>query len=165
MTEQNVQTVSQKAQQLAGKYLSFTLASQEYALGALEVAEIIGLQDITTVPRAPSFIKGVINLRGKVIPVLDLRLKLGLPEEKYTSLAAIIITRNAEADVGLLVDAVSDVLEIAGEEIEEVPSFSSQIDTSYILALAKTNDRVTILLDLAGIIKTTGLSIDQTSPQ
>ena len=164
MTEQQTQTILQDSQQLAGKHLSFRLADQEYALQILKVREIIGMQDITIVPKTPKHVKGVINLRGKVIPVIDLRLKLHLPEAQYTEATAIIITQTADGQVGILVDAVSEVLEIPAEDIEEAPSFGSQVDTSFVLGLAKTQGRVTILLDLTRIITANDLSATGFSP-
>ncbi|NIA06180.1 MAG: chemotaxis protein CheW [Actinobacteria bacterium] len=161
MTEQQTQTISPRAQQLTGKYLSFSLAGQEYAVQALKVREIIGMQDITTVPCTPDYVKGVINLRGRVIPVLDLRLKMGLPEHEHTRSTAIIITGTEDTETGVLVDAVSDVLEVSGSDVEDPPSFGKGIDNSYILGLAKTDGQVTILLELDGMIAAVGLSTDR----
>ncbi len=164
MTEQQIQTISEDLQQLAGKHLSFRLAEQEYALQILKVREIIGMQDITSVPRTPAYVRGVINLRGKVIPVIDLRLKLGLPETEYTESAAIIITQTEDGEVGILVDAVSEVLEVSAIDIEDTPSFGNEVDTSFILGLAKTQGRVTILLDLTRIITAADFSAANSSP-
>lgn len=152
MTMTKQQTISKRDEQLSGKYLSFSLAEQEYAVEALKVREIIGMQDITSVPRSPGYVKGVINLRGRVIPVMDLRLKLGLPEHEHTRSTAIIITGTEGAEVGVLVDAVSDVMEVSSSDVEDPPAFVKGIDSGSILGLAKTDGRVTILLELDGMI-------------
>lgn len=159
MTEQ--QTISKRDEQLGGKYLSFSMAEQEYAVEALKVREIIGMQDITSVPRSPEHIKGVINLRGRVIPVMDLRLRLGLPEQEHSRSTAIIITGGEETEVGVLVDSVSDVMEISGSDVEDPPAFVKGIDSSSILGLAKTEGRVTILLELDGMISVDSAYTDQ----
>jgi len=161
MTEQQTQTMSSRAEQLGGKYLSFSLAGQEYAIEALKVREIIGMQDITAVPRTPRYIKGVINLRGRVIPVMDLRLKLDLPEHEHTRSTAIIITGTEDTEIGILVDSVSDVLEVSGSEVDDPPSFVNGIDSSCILGLAKTNGQVTILLELDGMITAASSSAEK----
>ena len=124
-----------------GKYLTFTLAKEEYGIGILKVKEIIGMMTITTVPRTPGFAKGVINLRGKVIPVVDLRAKFGMKEMGYTERTSIIVVeiRGASGPVliGIVVDAVSEVLNIKGTDIEDTPTFGTKLDTEYILGMAK----------------------------
>lgn len=165
MAEQQIQVAPQRVDQLAGKYLSFSLAEQEYGLEISKVREIIGMQEITAIPRTPDYVRGVINLRGKVIPVLNLWMKLGFSADEQTQAGAIIITQIEDVEIGVLVDAVSEVLEVAAVDIEETPSFGAQIDTSFILALAKTDGRVTILLDLAKIITAAEFSSDESSVQ
>jgi purine-binding chemotaxis protein CheW len=139
-----------------GKYLTFTLGREEYGIGILNVKEIIGMMPITCVPRTPEFVKGVINLRGKVIPVIDLRLRFRMGEIPYTDHTCIIVveTDNDMGTVlmGIVVDSVSEVLNIAEEEIEETPDFGTDLDTDYILGLAKTQGRVTILLDIDKVL-------------
>ncbi|MBI4774341.1 MAG: chemotaxis protein CheW [Deltaproteobacteria bacterium] len=136
---------------IEGKYLTFKLDSQEYGLGILSVKEIIGVMPITTIPKTPSFVKGVINLRGKVIPVLDLRLKFGLAELGYNERTCIIVIeingRSGTIHSGIIVDSVSDVLSIKAEDTEEAPMFGVGIDTSYILSMAKVDGGVKIMLD------------------
>jgi purine-binding chemotaxis protein CheW len=139
-----------------GKYLTFSLAGEEYGIGILKIKEIIGMMPITTVPRTPSYVKGVINLRGKVIPVADLRLKFGMEEIGYTERTCIIVveTRN-QADsvlIGIVVDSVSEVLNIKGAEIEETPAFGDRLNTDYILGMAKMNGGVKILLDIDKVL-------------
>ena len=144
--------VSDKQVSREGKYLTFLLAGEEYGIGILKVKEIIGLMTITPVPQTPEHIKGVINLRGKVIPVVDLRLKFGMEGVESTERTCIIVTEIATGGnkifMGLVVDSVSEVLNIKMAEIEDTPNFGSQLDTAYILGMAKIGQSVKILLDI-----------------
>ena len=137
---------------LAGKYLTFALGEEEYGLTVLRVREIIKLMDITVVPQVPPHVKGVINLRGKVIPVVDLRLKFGFAEMDYTERTSIVVVQvtmgGAPALMGIVVDAVSEVLNISAEEIEETPDFGESVRTDYIQAVAKVKGTVKLLLAL-----------------
>jgi purine-binding chemotaxis protein CheW len=139
-----------------GKYLTFSLAGEEYGIGILKIKEIIGMMPITTVPRTPSFVKGVINLRGKVIPVVDLRLKFGMEEMGYTERTCIIVVEirgeRGSVLIGIVVDSVSEVLNIKGADIEETPTFGARLDTDYILGMAKMNGGVKILLDIDKVL-------------
>src|SRR5205085_292354 len=108
-----------------------------YGLEILKVQEIIGLLPITRVPRTPPFVRGVINLRGKVIPVTDLRLKFGMPESEATAETCIVIVRAAGVEVGLVVDRVSEVLDIGADQIDAAPAFGPEVDTQYLLGIAK----------------------------
>ena len=139
-----------------GKYLTFSLAGEEYGIGILKVKEIIGMMPITTVPRTPGFLKGVINLRGKVIPVVDLRLKFGMKEMSYTERTCIIVAEmqggSGNIQMGIVVDSVSEVLNIKGMDVEETPAFGAKLDTDYILGMAKMNDGVKILLDIDKVL-------------
>jgi purine-binding chemotaxis protein CheW len=139
-----------------GKYLTFSLAGEEYGIGILKVKEIIGMMPITTVPRTPAFVKGVINLRGKVIPVVDLRLKFGMQEIGYTERTCIIVveirSQTGSVLIGIVVDSVSEVLNIKGSEIEETPTFGARLDTDYILGMAKMSGGVKILLDIDRVL-------------
>jgi purine-binding chemotaxis protein CheW len=136
----------------AGKYLTFVLANESYGLEILKVREIIGLMSITAVPRTPNFVKGVINLRGKVIPVVDLRLKFGMAEAQHTEETCIIVVQVGSIEMGILVDKVSEVLNIQGQDIEDAPSFGTEVNTDFILGMGKTNGKVTILLDIAKVL-------------
>jgi purine-binding chemotaxis protein CheW len=140
-----------------GKYLTFSLAGEEYGIGILKVKEIIGMMPITMVPRTPPFVKGVINLRGKVIPVVDLRLKFGMEEMGYSERTCIIVVeitgQGGSVLIGIVVDAVSEVLNIKGGDIEETPAFGAKLDTEYILGMAKMNGGVKILLDIDRVLK------------
>lgn len=144
--------------QLAGKYLTFALGQEEYGLPVLRVREIIKMMDITVVPQVPAYVKGVINLRGKVIPVIDLRAKFGFSEIDYTDRTSIIVVQVAASGapvlMGLVVDAVSEVLNIAPEEIEQTPDFGDSIGTDYMKGVAKVKNTVKILLDLDRIFAT-----------
>jgi purine-binding chemotaxis protein CheW len=139
-----------------GKYLTFSLAKEEYGIGILRVKEIIGMMPITTIPRVPGFVKGVINLRGKVIPVMDLRMKFGMEEIGYTERTCIIVVEIAGQTgsvlVGIVVDAVSEVLNIKGNDIEDTPTFGEKLNTDYILGMAKISGGVKILLDINEVL-------------
>jgi purine-binding chemotaxis protein CheW len=139
-----------------GKFLTFALAEEEYGIGILKVKEIIGMMPITSVPRTPAFVKGVINLRGKVIPVMDLRVKFGMASIDYTDRTCIIVveidTDDRTIQIGIVVDTVSEVLNIKQEEIEDAPSFGARLDTDYILGMAKIDSGVKILLDIDRVL-------------
>lgn len=139
-----------------GKYLTFTLADEEYGIGILKVREIIGMMPVTSVPQTPDFVKGVINLRGKVIPVIDLRLRFGMEPSDYTERTCIIVVEiQGEAGnilIGSVVDTVSEVLNIKGEDIEDTPAFGAKLDTDYILGMAKMEGGVKILLDIDQVL-------------
>jgi len=140
-----------------GKYLTFTLAEEEYGIGILKIKEIIGMMAITTVPQTPDFVKGVINLRGKVIPVVDLRLRFGMGEIDYTERTCIIVVeikgQSGVILIGIVVDSVSEVLNIKGEEIEDTPTFGTKLNTEYILGMAKMDGTVKILLDIDRVLR------------
>ncbi len=137
---------------LEGKYLTFSLAGEEYGIGILKVKEIIGMMPITMVPRTPDFVKGVINLRGKVIPVVDLRRKFSMQSMDYTERTCIIVVeisgQGGSILMGIVVDSVSEVLNIKRTEIEDAPVLGSALDTNYIRGMAKINKGVKILLDI-----------------
>ncbi len=139
-----------------GKYLTFSLKEEEYGIGILKVKEIIGMMPVTSVPRTPDFVKGVINLRGKVIPVVDLRLKFSMESIDYTDRTCIIVveidSNAATVLIGIVVDAVSEVLNINETEIEETPQFGTSLNTDYILGMAKMEGGVKILLDIDRVL-------------
>jgi purine-binding chemotaxis protein CheW len=155
MTEQEMAGAQQASRgaQLAGKYLTFALDDEEYGLEILKVREIMGVMDVTHVPQTMPFVLGVINLRGKVIPVLDLRLKFGLPyREPNERTCTIVVEVEGPAGnrllMGIVVDQVREVVAVRGEDIDLTPSFGVELDTNYILGLAKVEDKVKILLDI-----------------
>ena len=135
-----------------GKYLTFTQDEEEYGIGILKIREIIGMMAITSVPQTPEFFKGVINLRGKVIPVVDLRLRFGLNAIDYTERTCIIVVEiegnSGKITIGIVVDAVSEVLNIKGNDIEDTPTFGTKLNTDYILGMAKMEGGVKILLGI-----------------
>ena len=146
-----------------GKYLTFILAEEEYGVGILKIKEIIGMLPITSVPQTPDFVKGVINLRGKVIPVMDLRLRFGMMSIDYTERTCIIVVEiSGQAGtilVGIVVDAVSEVLNIKGDDIEKTPTFGTKLNTDYILGMAKMEGGVKILLDIDQVLSSDELSM------
>lgn len=148
---------------IEGKFLTFSLADEEYGIGILKVREIIGMMPIRTVPQTPSFVKGVINLRGKVIPVVDLRLKFGMQEIDYTPRTSIIVvdvqSPTALMQIGIVVDFVSEVVNIKAEEVEATPTFGARLDTDYILGLAKIGRGVKIILDIDRILADQSLDL------
>ncbi len=136
---------------LGGKYLTFKLAGEEYGLEILKVREIIKIMDITAVPQMPGFVKGVVNLRGKVIPVIDLRLRFGLAEAEHTEETCIIVV-NVNTEMGVIVDTVQEVLDIADQQIEPPPALGGNVDTHFILGMGKVGERVKILLDINRVL-------------
>lgn len=139
-----------------GKYLTFVLAGEEYGISILKIKEIIGMMPITTVPQTPGFVKGVINLRGKVIPVVDLRLRFGMEKIGYTERTCIVVVEitagSGKVMIGIVVDSVSEVLNIKGSDIEETPTFGTRLETDYILGMAKMQGGVKILLDIDRVL-------------
>lgn len=155
------EAIKEVGARLAGKYLTFRLADEEYGLEILKVQEIIQLQTITRVPRTPGYVRGVINLRGKVIPVVDLRLKFGLEGAEDTDRTCIIVVQIRQGDsvviMGIIIDEVREVLDIAGDNIEDAPDFGSQIDTEFILGMGKIGQSVKILLDIDRVLSSAEL--------
>ena len=147
---------SQIVDDRVGKYLAFHLGKEEFGIQVLKVREIIGIQDITAVPKTPAFLKGVINLRGKVIPVIDLRLRFGLEQAPYTQRTCIIVVQvvgeNGLTQIGVVVDGVSEVLNIAVQDLENTPDFGTGESIPYVLGMAKMKDGVKILLDIDAVL-------------
>jgi len=145
----------------AGKYLTFQLAQEEFGVRVVKVREIMGLQEITAVPQTPGHVKGVINLRGKVIPVIDLRLKFGLAAADYTQRTCIIVAQvQGESGLilmGVIVDAVSEVLNLTGSEIEDTPDFGNDTAGRFLLGMAKVKGKVKILLDIDQVLSSQDL--------
>lgn len=139
-----------------GKYLTFTLNNEEYGIGILKIREIIGMMPFTTIPQTPEFLKGVINLRGKWIPVIDLRLKFGMETMAYTDRTSIVVVeverQSGIVVIGIVVDAVSEVLDIKGGASEEIPALNTKLDRDYIHGLARMEGGVKILLDIDGVV-------------
>jgi len=154
----NVATVTDKE----GKYLTFALAQEEYGLEILKVREIIGYMEITAVPQTPHHVKGVINLRGQVIPVVDLRAKFGMDTTEVTEETCIIVVEIAQDNrtfqTGIVVDHVQEVLDIKGSDIEDAPQFGASVDTDFILGMGKIGESVKILLDIDKVLAGDNLS-------
>ncbi len=142
-----------------GKFLTFVLSEEEYGVEILKVREIMGIMEITPVPQTPDYMKGVINLRGRVIPIIDLRLKFTMPEVERTKETCIIVAEVGATQVGVIVDSVSEVTDIKGEDIEEAPSFGQGIDTNFIMGLGKTKKKIVILLDIEKVLTTEELKM------
>ena len=152
-------SASQKQDQRGGKYLTFGKGKEEFAIQVMRVREIMGIQEITAVPQTPAYVKGLLSLRDKVIPMVDLRLKFGLPELESTQRTCIIVAqieiaqienRSEKLMLGIMVDGVSEVLALPAADIEDTPDFGNGIETPYILGMAKIKSKVKILLDING---------------
>ena len=158
MTETATQTeqASKALLEKEGKYLTFALGPEEYGLEILKVREIIGYMEITAVPQTPGHVKGVINLRGQVIPVIDLRSKFGMETAEITEESCIIVVEisqsNRKFNTGIVVDHVQEVLDIKGQDIEDSPQFGGSVDTSFIMGMGKIGDTVKILLDIDKVL-------------
>ena len=164
VSTQNIQ-IDKAVQQKEGKYLTFALGPEEYGLEILKVREIIGYMEITAVPQTPHHVKGVINLRGQVIPVVDLRAKFGMDTTDVTDQTCIIVVEIAQGQrtfsTGMVVDRVQEVLDIAGEDIEEAPQFGAAVETDFILGMGKIGDTVKILLDIDKVLAGDDLALEE----
>lgn len=162
-TEKKINQALKGMTEKEGKYLTFTLDNEEYGIGIRKIKEIIGMMQVTTVPQTPDFVKGVINLRGKVIPVVDLRLRFGMEAIDYSERTCIIVVEiTAEGGtvmIGIVVDAVSEVMNIKGEDIEDTPTFGTKLNTDYILGMAKVEGGVKILLEIDKVLSNEELAL------
>ncbi len=147
---------------LAGKYLIFTLGSEEFGISVMQVKEIMKMQEITTVPRAPQYLQGVINLRGRIVPVVNLRRKFGLHDEPHSDHTCIVVVNPSEdgrgQSMGVIVDGVVEVLLLTRDDIEDRPDFGREATNPYVQGMAKSKGRVKILLDIARVLSPTELS-------
>jgi purine-binding chemotaxis protein CheW len=145
-----------------GKYLSFHVGPEEFAIGVLGVREIMGMQDVTAVPHTPAYVKGIINLRGKVVPVVDLRLKFGMPATEYTARTCIVVVDlpgdGGSVLMGVIVDSVSEVMNITAGEIEDAPDFGEEVSIPYLIGIAKSKGKVKLLLNIEKVLTTTELT-------
>jgi purine-binding chemotaxis protein CheW len=139
-----------------GKYLTFALGAEDFGLEILKVREIIGYIEVTAVPQTPAYVRGVINLRGQVIPVVDLRAKFDMNAEQTTTETCIIVVETKHGadkfNTGIVVDRVRDVLDITADQIEDAPVFDASVETSFVLGMAKVADSVKILLDINRVL-------------
>ena len=154
--------------ELEGKYLTFKLKQESYGIGIMTVQEIIGIMKVTRVPKAPPCIRGVVNLRGKVIPVVDLRSRFGMECQDDTERTCIIVLQVAAASgrliMGIIVDEVSEVMDVRREQIEPPPSFGTALDTSFLLGMGKIGEKVIMLLDVDRILTTGDLGSGALQP-
>src|SRR5512135_850410 len=179
MAEQTTVTMAKTGQETQGlkrvktlegkKFLTFLMANEKYGLEILKVREIIGIMDVTPVPTTPAFVRGVINLRGKVIPVVDLRLKFGMEAKEDTQRTCIIVVHLAregqEMIMGIIVDEVSEVLDIDQDQIEPPPSFGADIKTDFILGMGKVNQRVVTMLDIDRVLSEREIALVENSAE
>ncbi len=150
--EQKVNPNPQLGLDGAGQYLAFALGDEEYGIELLKVQEIKGYSPVTHIPNSPKHIKGVMNLRGTVIPIVDLRVRFGMTEIEYTKFNVIIVINVGSKIMGLLVDAVSDVLNVAPGDLRPAPDFGTRADTRFINGMVSTGDRIAVLLDITALL-------------
>ena len=143
----------------AREMLVFKLGSEEYGVDILKVQEIRGYEKVTPIPTAPAYLKGVVNLRGIIVPVIDLRLKFGMAEPKYDSFTVVIILRVAGRVIGIVVDGVSDVTQLAPADVKAAPQLGSLVDSSFLAGLATQGDRMILLLDIEKFLSSGELNL------
>jgi purine-binding chemotaxis protein CheW len=147
---------SGRMKELVGKYLTFSLEPEIYGLEILKIQEIIGMTELTQLPKAPEYLAGIMNLRGKIIPIVDLRVKFGFPNRNYTETSCIIIVTvqlpQGKIAVGVIVDTVLDVRALGENHIQSSPNYGSSIDTSFILGMAKVAEQVILLINIDQVL-------------
>lgn len=150
------EAISQSTVKQDGKYLTFRLMEELFGINVNAILQIIAIPTITPIPKTPTFVKGVINLRGKIIPVIDLRLRFSLAQADYDERTAIIIIKttmnNSDIFIGIIVDTVLEVMDITADQIEDRPAFGVKLDTEYILGMAKVKGKVVTLLDIENVL-------------
>lgn len=157
-------TEDQATQSVTEEFLTFTLGEEEYAIDILKVQEIRGYDSVTRIANTPDFIKGVINMRGVIVPVVDMRLKFHLGNATYDQFTVMIILNFGQRIVGMVVDSVSDVIALQPEEIRSAPDFGSSFDTQYLIGLANVGDRMAIVVDIEKLMSSQEMGlIDQIS--
>lgn len=142
-----------------GEYLTFTLGKEEYGIEILKVQEIRGYEAVTRIANAPEFIKGVVNLRGTIVPIVDMRIKFSLGEAEYNQFTVVIILNVAGRVVGMVVDSVSDVIQLTADQIRPAPDFSSAFDTKYITGLGTVDNRMLILVDIEKLMSASDMAL------
>ncbi len=143
----------------AQEYLTFTLGSEEYAIDILKVQEIRGYDAVTAIANTPSFIKGVINLRGTIVPIVDMRIKFGVGAAEYTPFTVVIILNVGGRVVGMVVDSVSDVISLGAEQVRPAPDFSSAVDTAYLRGLGTLDERMLIVMDIERLMLSADMAL------
>jgi len=149
----------------ANEFLTFTLGKEEYGIEILKVQEIRGYDAVTKIANAPEFIKGVVNLRGTIVPVVDMRIKFNLGNVEYNQFTVVIILNLAGRVVGMVVDSVSDVITLSAEQVKPAPDFSSSFDTKYILGLGTVDERMLILADIEKLMTGSDMALVDSSIQ
>ena len=150
---------AQAAGEATREVLVFVLGKEEYGVDILKVQEIRGYEKVTPIPSAPGYLKGIVNLRGVIVPVVDLRIKFGMPDPKYDSVTVMVILRIAGRVIGIVVDAVSDVVRLAPSEVKEAPQLGSVVDGSFLAGLATQDDRMILLLDIEKLLSSGDLNL------
>mgnify|MGYP002784754767 CR=1 FL=1 len=153
------QNAASEEDQIASEYLTFRLGEEEYAIDILKVQEIRGYEPPTSIAYAPPFIKGVINLRGIIVPIVDLRIKFGLGTVEYTPFTVVIILNVAHRVIGIVVDSVSDVTSLTGAQIRQAPDFAASFDTKYIIGLASIDERMLIVTDIERLMSSRDMEL------
>ncbi len=148
----NAQSTEKLAASATQQFLTFALGAEEYGVEILKIQEIKGFSAITPLPNAPPYVKGVMNLRGTIVPIVDLRKKFGMPEETYTAFTVIVVVQVQGQIMGFIVDAVSDVLTVSEVDIQPTPDLHGQVDTTFLNGLAKTGEKLVILLDIDKVL-------------
>ena len=143
----------------ANEFLTFTLGHEEYGVEILKVQEIRSYEAPTTIANAPPFLKGVVNLRGVIVPIIDMRIKFGLSNPEYNQFTVVIILNVARRVVGMVVDSVSDVLQLSGEQIREAPQFGASLDAEYITGLGTVEKRMLILIDIEKLMTSSDMAL------
>ena len=144
---------------LGGEFLTFTLGPEEYGIDILKVQEIRGYDAVTTIANTPEFIKGVINLRGIIVPIVDMRIKFNLDNVTYDQLTVVIILNLASRVVGMVVDGVSDVIALTPEQIKVAPQFGATLDTKYLMGLGTIDERMLILVDIEKLMNSSDMEL------
>ena len=166
----SLQTSSQMSPQTgsqmnSGEFLTFTLGHEEYGIDILKVQEIRGYESPTRIANSPPFIKGVINLRGVIVPIIDLRIKFNLGDPSYDQFTVVIILNIGHRVIGAVVDSVSDVIQIAGDNLRPAPEFGSLLDTRYIIGLATVEERMIIVVDIEQLMTSQEMALVETVAQ
>jgi purine-binding chemotaxis protein CheW len=139
--------------------LVFVLGNEEYGVDILKVQEIRGYEKVTPIPKAPDYLKGVVNLRGVIVPVIDLRIKFGLAEPRYDSFTVVVILRIAARVIGIVVDGVSDVVRLAAADVKPAPQLGSLVDSTFLAGLATQNERMILLMDIERFLSSGELNL------
>lgn len=159
MSASNAEAIEQTADISAGEYLSFVLGNEEYGIEILKVQEIRGYDAVTPIANTPAFIKGVINLRGSIVPIIDLRLRFNLGKAEYNEFTVVIILNLSGRVVGIVVDGVSDVMALTASQVRPVPELVATIDTKYLVGLGTVDDRMLILVDIERLMSSQEMAL------